>query len=71
MKSKSVVSSLIAKLSLFRAELARRYFKKFPRLNEVNTNVDALLLFFNRIMNIAADIKERYGFAELRNSRPL
>ena len=39
-----------------------RDFKKFPRLNEVNTNVDnnALLIFLNHITNIVADIKERF-----------
>ena len=59
MKSKYVVSVLIAKLQV---ELGRRDFKKFPRLNEVNTNVDnnALLIFLNHITNIVADIKERF-----------
>ena len=39
-----------------------RDLKKIPRLNEVNTNVDnnALLIFFNHITNIVADIKERF-----------
>ena len=61
-KSKSVVSSFIAKLPLFRAELGRRDFKRFPRLKEVDTQVDddAMLIFLNHLTNIEADMKERF-----------
>ena len=46
----------------FEQNVGLRDFKKFPRLNEVNTNVDnnALLIFLNHITNIVADIKERF-----------
>ena len=74
-KSKSVVSSFISKLPLFRTELGCRDFKRFPRLNEMNTPIDdeELLMSFNHLTNIEADMKER--FTDLLNlyitSRPI
>lgn len=61
-KSKSVVSGFIAKLPLFRGELGRRDFKRFPRMNEVSNLVDddTLLIFLNHLTNIEADMKERF-----------
>ena len=67
-KCKTVVSSFIGKLKLFKQNIGRREYYQFPRLAELNLTEDDLLAFCEHLEVLKEDMIKR--FTDLLELKP-
>ena len=59
-KTKNVIAAFVAKLLLYKNNIGRREFHKFPNLSAVSFNNDDLLVYCQHLENLHSDFTERF-----------